>query len=188
MSRIAAVMVNWNGGSLAVDSARSIAQQSHPTDLWIVDNNSVDGSLEAILSACPDTTAIRNKSNTGFAHANNQALQQLDPQIDYVLVINNDVILPDVECLSNQIRLLEADLTIQGLCGRYEYPDGRFQHFYNQLPDHIVLMTNWGILRHFHGALTSRRMRRFVLADADFSRPMTIEQPAFSCEPQRCVP
>gem|GEM_PF-6704568 len=35
MNRIAAIMVNWNGGSLAVHSAQSIAQQSHPTDLWI---------------------------------------------------------------------------------------------------------------------------------------------------------
>lgn len=174
-------MVNWNGGGMAIDSVKSVMRQTLPIELWVVDNDSKDHSLESIIAACPNARIIRNTRNAGYAEANNQALKQLDPAIEYVLLINNDVILPDARGLNEVIRVMDKDPGIRGVCGRYEYPDGRFQHFYNQLPNPIVLMTQWGILRHIPGSLVSKRMRRFTLADADFYRPMTLEQPAFSC-------
>lgn len=181
MKSILAVMVNWNGGDLAVESARSVLAQTSRVRLWIVDNDSKDGSLEAMVKACPSARITRNQRNTGFAFANNQVLRSLPPDVDWVLLVNNDVILPDPGSLQRLVESAGDDPSIQGFCGRYEYPDGRFQHFYNQLPDPLILMTQCGVLRHIPGMLTSKRMRRYVVADRDFEKPMTLEQPAFSC-------
>jgi GT2 family glycosyltransferase len=43
------------------------------------------------------------------------------------------------------------------------------------------MIVTWGVGRHLHGLLRGRRSREYYLIDRDFERPMTIEQPAFSC-------
>ena len=45
-------------------------------DIWVVDNDSVDGSVEMVREKFPDVHLIANKENTGFSVANNQAIIQ----------------------------------------------------------------------------------------------------------------
>ena len=175
-----AVVVNWNGGELAVQSIRSLVEQSHPVHVWLVDNGSVDGSADAIASAFPGVEIIRNAGNLGFAAANNQALARAG-NAHIVLLVNNDAILPDRESIARLVEFFDAHPDEDGVCGRYEYPDGTFQHFYNQLPTASDIATLWGILGHSKRLRTGSGIRRYQLADADFSRPMYIEQPAFAC-------
>ena len=94
MSEIAVVVVNWNGGGVAVESVASIAAQDAAPDVWLVDNGSTDGSLAAIESACPSVKVIRNGRNLGYAAAVNQGLAAA-AGARYVLLANNDVVLPD---------------------------------------------------------------------------------------------
>ena len=42
-------------------------------DVWVVDNDSVDGSVEMVQQDFPEVHVIANKENIGFARANNQA-------------------------------------------------------------------------------------------------------------------
>ena len=177
---IAAIVVNWNGGALAVESVRSVAEQSLRPSLWVVDNASTDGSADAIATACPDAHLIRNQQNLGFAAGNNQAWQEA-AGADYLLLVNNDVILPDPDALREVVSFLEGQPDTHGVCGRYEYPDGEFQHFYNQLPTAFDLMVSWGIGKHWPPFLRSRRTRAYHLQKHDFNRASTIEQPAFAC-------
>jgi GT2 family glycosyltransferase len=180
MATVAAIMVNWNGGELALQSARSVSEQTCRPQLWLVDNDSRDGSADAIQAACPETRVIRNSSNQGFASANNQALRAAG-SADYVLLINNDAVLPERDALEHMVGRMEVDQSIQGACGRYEYPDGTFQGYYNQLPTPFDMIVQWGFGRHFAGLRNSTSVRRYVLHGHDFSRPATIEQPAFAC-------
>ena len=174
-------MVNWNGGELAVEAARAVAAQRPAPDLWVVDNDSRDGSGEAIARACPAARVIRNGRNLGFAAANNQALRHFLAEADYVLLINNDALLPEPDSLARAVGHLAEDPEVHGVVGRYVFPDGGFQKFYNQLPTPLDLVANWGFGRHFRPLRESRRMRRFHLSDEDFGRPLSIEQPAFAC-------
>ena len=41
----------------------------------MVDNNSIDGSLELLKSNFPDIKFIENKENIGFSKAHNQAIK-----------------------------------------------------------------------------------------------------------------
>ena len=43
-------------------------------DVWVVDNDSVDGSVEMVRSEFPQVHVIANHENVGFAKANNMAL------------------------------------------------------------------------------------------------------------------
>ena len=44
-------------------------------DVWVVDNDSVDGSVDMVQHDFPQVHVVANKDNVGFARANNQALQ-----------------------------------------------------------------------------------------------------------------
>jgi GT2 family glycosyltransferase len=146
----------------------------------MVDNASTDGSIDDIIRAFPSVHVIRNERNRGYAAAVNQGLSAALP-FQYVLLANNDVVMRDPDALARVVAYMDAHPEAAGACGRYEYPDGGFQRFYNQLPTEFDLIVSWGIGRHVTPLLTGSRSRRYYLVDADFDRPMTIEQPAFSC-------
>lgn len=181
MPGIFAVIVNWNGGELAVEAARSVAVQTAAPSLWVVDNGSRDGSAEEIARACPAARLIRNERNMGFAAANNQALRHFLDEAAYVLLVNNDALLTTPDSLARAVRYLEENPEVHGVCARYVFPDGGFQRFYNQLPTPFDLAVNWGFGRHFGPLRASRRTRRFHLLDEDFAKPLSLEQPAFAC-------
>lgn len=173
-------MVNWNGGATAVQSARSIVEQNVDLVLRVVDNASTDGSADAIEQACPGVQMIRNDRNYGFATGNNQALAE-PIEAEYILLVNNDIIFPDRDALSHVLAVMDADPKIPGACGRYEYPDGRFQRNYNRLPTARDMIACWGIGRHVSLLRETRRTEDFFLLHQDFAQATTIEQPAFSC-------
>lgn len=180
MMRVAAIMPNWNGGNLAVESATSIARQTTAPKLFLIDNASVDGSGNAIAESVPGLELIQNSRNVGFAPAVNQGLR-LASDYEYALLVNNDVVFRDERDLVEPLEFLDRHPEVQGVCGRYEYPDGRFQCFYNQLPTALDLATYWGFGRHVPGALQKPSLRRFLCADVDFTKPTEIEQPGFTC-------
>jgi N-acetylglucosaminyl-diphospho-decaprenol L-rhamnosyltransferase len=180
MSDIAVIMANWNGGPLAVESVGSFLAQTAPLDVWVIDNGSTDGSCEAIARAWPRAMMIRNDRNRGYAPAVNQGLAAAGP-VRYVVLANNDILLRDPHALARLTAYMDAHPAVHGVCGRYEYPDGRFQRFYTRLPTEFDMIVTWGVGRHLHSLLHAPRSRRYYLADSDFERPMEIEQPAFSC-------
>ncbi len=59
-------------------------------DVWVVDNDSVDGSVEMLQRDFPQVHLIANKENVGFARANNQALAHCTGQC--LLLLNPDTI------------------------------------------------------------------------------------------------
>jgi GT2 family glycosyltransferase len=59
----------------------------------VVDNNSVDQSVEMVQEKFPDVKLIANKDNPGFSVANNQAIKQSNGE--YVLLLNPDTIVEE---------------------------------------------------------------------------------------------
>lgn len=75
----------------------------------MVDNRSVDGSLEYLLPKFPWVNFIGSPSNVGFAKANNIALQQCKG--DYVLYLNPDTIIPE-NSLQDCLDFLSSNKTV----------------------------------------------------------------------------
>ncbi|GEM_PF-23426 len=60
-------------------------------EVYVVDNNSTDGSVEYLRPKFPEVIFIENKENTGFAKANNQAIKECKGE--YILLLNPDTII-----------------------------------------------------------------------------------------------
>jgi GT2 family glycosyltransferase len=95
-ARIAAVVVNWNGGADNLRCLASLAAQTPPIEhLLFVDNVSSDGSPELVAAHFPRVEILRNATNEGYGGGNNQGIARaLELGADYLLIVNNDVILP----------------------------------------------------------------------------------------------
>ncbi len=61
--------------------------------MFVVDNNSVDGSTTLIKDKFPNVNLIENKVNTGFSVANNQAIKLAKGE--YVLLLNPDTVVQE---------------------------------------------------------------------------------------------
>lgn len=59
-------------------------------DVWVVDNDSVDGSIDMVCRDFPQVHVIENHENVGFARANNMALSKSTG--DYLLLLNPDTV------------------------------------------------------------------------------------------------
>lgn len=75
-------------------------------EIIVVDNNSVDNSIEYLTPKFPAVNFIANKENTGFAKACNQGLEQAKGS--YILFLNPDTIVPE-DCFTKCISFFEAN-------------------------------------------------------------------------------
>jgi GT2 family glycosyltransferase len=85
------VIVNWNTRDLLLDCVGSLLGQTSNSSLEVivVDNASVDGSIQALGQRYPDVKHIRNSENLGFSRANNQGLRLAKGR--YLCLVNSDV-------------------------------------------------------------------------------------------------
>jgi GT2 family glycosyltransferase len=63
------------------------------TEIWVVDNASVDGSCAFLRSQYPEVHIIENTENKGFSIANNQAIRLMSSE--FILLLNPDTILQE---------------------------------------------------------------------------------------------
>ncbi len=93
--KIALITVNYNSGKQLLESVKSLYKYTDQNlfDLFIVDNNSIDGSENITKDKFPKIQIIKNNENIGFGRANNigikYALKQKNYQ--YIGLINNDL-------------------------------------------------------------------------------------------------
>lgn len=90
------IIVSWNVKDLLRDNLRTIFENSHGIsfEVFVVDNNSHDGTVIMVEKEFPSVTIIANPDNKGFSKANNQAIEL--SQGRYVLLFNPDMrILPN---------------------------------------------------------------------------------------------
>lgn len=62
-------------------------------EIFVVDNNSIDGSNEMVKKKFPHVTLIENKKNVGFSKANNQAIEISNGE--YLLLLNPDTVVEE---------------------------------------------------------------------------------------------
>lgn len=92
MIDLSIIMVSYNTKELTLDSLKSVFEQTKGVsfEIIVLDNNSRDGSLEAISQAFPHVKLIASKENHGFAQGNNIAVKVAVGE--YVLLLNPDTV------------------------------------------------------------------------------------------------
>lgn len=96
MNKIAIVILNWNGADMLRRFLPSVIARSPQADVWVVDNNSTDASVELLRSEFADVGLVLLDKNWGFADGYNNGLRRIGEQRDYeyYLLLNSDI---DVE-------------------------------------------------------------------------------------------
>ena len=91
MSRVAVIILNWNGKELLKQFLPTASKytQGEDVDLVVADNGSTDGSVEWIKEHHPEVMLIEYRKNLGFAEGYNRAIEILD--YPYSLLLNSDV-------------------------------------------------------------------------------------------------
>ena len=76
------------------------------TEIFVVDNNSTDGSRPFLEPLFPSVNFIWNDSNAGFAKANNQAVVKATG--GHILFLNPDTIVPE-DCFEKCLEFFKAN-------------------------------------------------------------------------------
>lgn len=93
----AVLMLTRNNIELTNLAIYSVESQNIPTDLMVIDNDSTDATVECLESqwiACLEFAPLKFSPQIGVSAAWNVGLKRLFCAYNWVLVINNDVILP----------------------------------------------------------------------------------------------
>jgi len=95
---ISIIIVSWKVRDLLEKNLENIFKSSGNVDfeVFVVDNNSGDGTVEMIARKFPEVHIIANNYNAGFAVANNQAIEMAVGRL--VLLLN-----PDMQVFSNSL-------------------------------------------------------------------------------------
>lgn len=97
---VSIIIVNYNTKALTLECLNSVYKQTKNLvfEVFVSDNGSIDGSVEAIRKQFPQVHLIENKANLGFGAANNRALEKAKGK--YVFYLNSDTLLKN-----NAVRL-----------------------------------------------------------------------------------
>lgn len=112
--KLSIVIVNYNVEFFLEQCLYSVRRSLQGIDgeVFVVDNNSVDGSLKMLAKKFPEVKVIANKENVGFSRANNQAIRISTGE--YVLLLNPDTVVED-DTFAKCIAFMDAHPDAGGL-------------------------------------------------------------------------
>ncbi|MGZ4035787.1 MAG: glycosyltransferase family 2 protein, partial [Bacteroidia bacterium] len=112
--KLSVIIVNYNVQHFLEQCLHSVrkAVKNVNTEVFVVDNNSVDGSVMMVKEKFPEVQLIENKKNTGFSYANNQAMRIAKGE--YVLLLNPDTVVEE-DTFEKVISFMDAHPEAGGL-------------------------------------------------------------------------
>lgn len=130
MIDLSVIIVSYNVKYFLRQCLQSVARamEGLRVEVWVVDNASIDGSVEMVKEEFPWVRLIANDTNLGFAKANNQAIRQAQGR--HILLLNPDTIVQEdtfrvvVEFLDNHPEAGAVGVKIIDGQGRFS-PDSR---------------------------------------------------------------
>jgi GT2 family glycosyltransferase len=112
------VIPNWNGKDSLPACLDSLRSQTVATNIVVVDNGSVDGSLDLLSQKYPDITVLPQPKNLGFAGGVNVGIKYaIDQAADYVALFNNDAV-ADKDWLKNLVAVLDQQPKVGIVTGK----------------------------------------------------------------------
>ncbi|MCD4698115.1 MAG: glycosyltransferase family 2 protein [Bacteroidales bacterium] len=93
--KLSVIIVNYNVQYFLEQCLHSVrkAIKGMEAEVFVVDNDSVDGSVDMASKKFPEVTILQNQKNVGFSKANNQAIARA--RGEYILLLNPDTIVEE---------------------------------------------------------------------------------------------
>lgn len=123
--KLSVIIVSYNVKHFLEQCLHSVraASVGIDTEIFVVDNASVDGSVKMVREKFPEVICIANEDNPGFAKANNQAIRQSEGE--YVLLLNPDTIV-ETDTFAKIIGFMDSHPDAGGLGVKMVDGTGRF--------------------------------------------------------------
>lgn len=113
------VVLNWNSAWFTRRCIRALQETDYPADrveVVLVDNGSIDGSLELLRREFPELRIIANGVNLGFAEGCNRGMRDRGG-VDHVALVNNDTVV-EPGWLRSLVDVLESDPDVGAVAAR----------------------------------------------------------------------
>lgn len=123
---LSTIIITFNTREMTLECLRTLLADTQRIDheIFIVDNASTDGTLDAIRKEFPQVRLIANTQNKGFGAANNQAMKIATGK--YFLLLNSDAF-PKPGAIPTLIKELESQPDVALLGPKLLNPDGSLQ-------------------------------------------------------------
>jgi GT2 family glycosyltransferase len=123
--KLSVIILNYNVKGFLEQCLRSVqkAIKSIESEVWVVDNNSHDGSVEMVKEKFPWAILVASKENLGFSRGNNLAIYKAKGE--YILLLNPDTVVPE-DCFEKTLAFMEANPNAGGLGVRMVDGKGNF--------------------------------------------------------------
>lgn len=184
---LSVLVVSWNTRDLlaaALTSLKVEMQRLSPdlsdVEVFVVDNNSADGSAAMVAAEHPWVKLTANAENRGFAAGNNQALVQSSGR--YVLLLN-----PDTEVkpgsIETLIKFLESHPRAGVVAPQLLNTDGSIQRSCRAFPTFAgMLFELIGLSRLFPpGSAFGAQFRHYKMLDWNHDDERQVDQPEGAC-------
>lgn len=178
---LAIIIVSYNTRSLLADCLSSVhaglARSALEGHVWVVDNDSADGSPAMVRENFPAVRLVALKQNLGFAAGNNEALRELQAQGDlprYVFFLNPDTLIQD-DALGALVRFLDSSPLVGAAGARLVHRDGGFQHSAFMFPGLAQIFFDF--FRPHHRLLDSRLNGRYPRRLYEARQPFAVDHP-----------
>jgi GT2 family glycosyltransferase len=170
---LSVIIVNWNTRQLVMESLQSLyrAIGDFSMEVFVVDNGSSDGSVEAVRTTFPRVILVANTKNIGFAKANNEALRRARGK--YFLFLNTDVILHG-DAVAALLEFMEKTPQAGIVGAQLLNPDGTKQNSFDNFPTLLSEGLNKSLLRMFFP-------NRFPSKRLSLSSPTAVESVIGAC-------
>lgn len=148
MPDLSIIIINWNTRKLLMDCLASIflTVQRATYEIFVVDNGSTDGSMEAVAQHYAGVIVIANQHNEGFARANNKAIRRMNGR--FAVLLNSDTVLTE-NALDGMLAFMDAHRKA-GMCGpQLLNQDGSQQTSVGSFPTLTTEFVNKSLLKLF---------------------------------------
>ncbi|MBM3134808.1 MAG: glycosyltransferase family 2 protein [Chloroflexi bacterium] len=124
--RVTVIIVTYNNAAVLPACLDSLAEQTLPPAVIVVDNASSDGTVDEVRRR-PYIRLVSLDSNRGFSAANNRGCALV--ATPFVLFLNPDTCLQEATALEHLVRFLRDHPRIGAAAPRLVWPDGTIQPY-----------------------------------------------------------
>jgi len=167
------IIISWNVEKLLRECLNSLFLYTKNIDfeVFVVDNNSQDQTLEMVKKDFPQVKLIINQKNEGFAKANNQAIKQA--QGKYILLLN-----PDTEFIENAaakaLKFMEENQDVDIVGCKLLNTDKTLQPSVRSFP--TIYSSLIQLLKLHHVFKKKKILKKYLCVNFDYEKTQLVDQ------------
>lgn len=153
MPKVVISVVSFNTKNYLESCIKDLKSQKTDAhlEIWVLDNNSEDGSSDMVAEKFPEVELIRSDKNLGFAKGQNEILEKAKG--DYYLLVNPDTQIPE-DAIEKMVNFSEDHPGCGILGPKLAGFDGKINQNGGDLPVDLALLS-WLFNLEFFGIKTN---------------------------------